>query len=74
MYKEMSRSFPGAKFVSGSDLAKIQTLQQPDMMYLVIPVPHAMATTLTENSGVVPSGGDKQTIPNKQITPTSSNE
>ena len=72
MYKEMSQ-LPGAKFVSGSDLAKIQqTLQQPDMMYLVIPVPHAMAATLTENSGVVPSDGE--TIPNKQITPTSSNE
>ena len=73
MYKEMSRSFPGAKFVSGSDLAKIQTLQQPDMMYLVIPVPHGMATN---GKTVVPSCGEinKQTIPNKQVTPTSSNE
>ena len=73
----MSRKFPGAKFVSGSDLAKIP-LQQPDMMYLVIPVPHGMATTPVNNQNgntvVVPSVGDKQTIPNKQITPTSSNE
>ena len=71
LYKEM-RSLPGAKLVSGTDLAKIQ-LQQPDMMYLVIPVPHGMATN---GKTVLPSCGEinKQTIPNKQVTPTSSNE